>query len=379
METSSSGRVPKFGIFETRLASSANVQNPFRDAALRAEFRAPSGQATAVEGFYAGENEWRVRFVPREHGPWTWTATLRAPGANVSTAGTFVCEGTDGHGFLRTSPRNPFRLEHEDGTPFYPIGIQTCNFLNPDFDGPAADGSWRSVSNDVWLTAFTGAVNLVRTQFGQGTREGCALALIPAPPKSAPGVQPETIPADRYDLDLAARIDAAYFQHRAAGMRQILILFQDMSLWAEGQSAFGSGRDLSPSGYKSVHAANLPAQEQYIRYIVARWGCFVDVWELFNEDAYHGHGDIRTSALSNGRVTAVYLHHFADHASAFELPHHLGVQTGPGRFRLRWIDPEDGRQVLDEERTTLQQFLMFRPPPVTVDMACTIRRLDDAP
>ena len=45
----------------------------------------------------------------------------------VAAAGSFKCEGTPGHGFLRISKRNPFRYEYEDGTPFYPIGIQTTH------------------------------------------------------------------------------------------------------------------------------------------------------------------------------------------------------------------------------------------------------------
>jgi hypothetical protein len=40
------------------------------------------------------------------------------------------------------------------------------------------------------------------------------------------------------------------------------------------------------SGYKSIKAANLALQEAYMRYVVARFGAFVDIWELFNEDSY---------------------------------------------------------------------------------------------
>jgi hypothetical protein len=537
--------VPKYGVFETRVQAPWDLPNPFTDAKATGRFRSPSGATITVEGFYCGGREWRFRFVPREHGLWRYQCEVArkvdqpAPGRVQDTGhiGEFRCEGAAGHGPVRISRRNPFRMEYEDGTPFYPIGIQTCSFLRPDFDGPNEDGSWRSISTEEWLKAFAGAVNLVRTQFGQGTTAGCALALIPAPPRpgrratavSRPSDAP--IPADRYDLDLAAKIDETYRLHRAAGIAQILILFQDMSLWGSAPCAFGSGRDLSEKGYKNLKAANLPLQEQYIRYIVARWGAFVDIWELFNEDSYapndylahlakvvrqadpyghvittnyarpkedwceivtfheymgmppnevdaylssqlalyksygkvvqntefgnqgqlsncdpvkwriavwtafmnesgmlfwgmsgvktkagnkqargnanayvgadsrrhfrvlneftrdlpldmrpvpvgyHEHTDIRTWALSNGAVTAIYVHHFADHQQEFQLPDKLKVQTGPGRFRLRWIDPEDGREVRQEELSAVQHYLEIAVPPVKIDLACRVDRI----
>lgn len=279
--------VPKYGLVEISLTCVDRFENPFRDAACEAEFTAPGGGRIRVEGFYDGGDTWKVRFVPREHGRWTWTARIAGGAKPVESAGAFECQGTRGHGFLRISKRNPFRYEYEDGTPFYPIGIQTCDFLQPDFDGPEqGQGPSRKVSNAEWLQAFTGAVNLVRTQFGQGTRSGCALPLIAAPPKTKRGEEsaPFSYQPDRYDLALAAQIDAVYREQRAAGLSQILILFQDMSLWGKGGTAFGAIRDLENN--KSLRAANLALQEQYIRYIVARYGAFVDIWEIFNEDSF---------------------------------------------------------------------------------------------
>jgi hypothetical protein len=102
-----------------------------------------------------------------------------------------------------------------------------------------------------------------------------------------PGDRGKGIPPgapDRYDTELAADIDRALVVQRARGMSHILILYQDMSLWGDPVTAFGKGRDLV--GYKNVNAPNLPDQERYIRYIVARYACFVDIWEIFNEDSY---------------------------------------------------------------------------------------------
>lgn len=524
--------IPKYGVVEVVIPSAAKPSNPFTGATVAATFTSPSGLVTVVEGFYYGDDEWHVRFVPREHGQWRYDAMLTmgtaaaAPGASLRKQGSFQCTGTQGHGFLRVSAANSFRMEYEDGTAFYPIGVQTCNFLQPDFEGPDADGKWRSISAADWAKQFDGAVNLVRTQMGQGTTAGCALPLIAAGDAKA-GVAAG--PVDRYNTALAARMDEAFGIYRGHGMAQILILMQDMSLWGDGATIFGPTHDLVH--YKSLAAANLPMQELYIRYLVARFGCFVDIWELFNEDSfapndylahladvvqradpyghlvttnyarprepwcqvvtwheymgmpasevdlylsqqiglfksygkvvlntefgnqsglsnvdpvkwrlgvwtafmnessllfwsmsgtkvaagpvtrpgnanaylgadsrqhfrvlnaftrslpidmkpvpigYTRHKDIRLYALSDGQVTAVYVHHFADHEKEYRHEGKLMVQTGPGRFRARWIDPADGREVAVEDLATPQQYSMLTVPPVKIDLACRIDRL----
>lgn len=529
---------PKYGVREIALTCSDRFENPFRDASCTAEFVAPSGSKMTVGGFYDGGDCWRIRFVPREHGQWTWTARVSGGPKPVESSGRFECRGMAGHGFLRVSRKNPFRYEYEDGTPFYPIGIQTCNFLKPDFDGPeAGTGQGRVVSSTEWLQAFTGAVNLVRTQFGQGTTAGCALPLIAAPPRNGTDKNAGTgfvFQADRYDLALAAKIDAVYREQREAGISQILILYQDMSAWKDSgqgsRTAFGAIRDLE--NYKNAKASTMPLQEQYIRYIVARYGAFADIWEIFNEDSYapagylahlagvirkadpygrlltsnfslpggswsdittwheymgmpanevdtyvvsqialhksygklvqntefgnqnilsnddpvkwriavwasfmHESGlvfwsmsqtkfpanyltrgnanayigpdsrrhfrvfhdltrelpvdlkpvtigftsqtDIRTYALCNGKQGLIYIHHFADHGKAYTCPDKLMVQVGPGKWRVRWYNPEDGREVRSEELGTPQQFLFFRLPEVTVDLVARLERIGD--
>jgi hypothetical protein len=53
------------------------------------------------------------------------------------------------------------------------------------------------------------------------------------------------------------------------------------------------------------------------------------------------------------------------------------LQSGPGRFRVRWIDPADGREVHAEEVATPQQYLIVQPPPVTIDLACRLDRIGE--
>ena len=291
--------VPMYGVYEVVLKSDVPLKNPFWDAEAQATFASPSGKETHVGGFYYGPGEWRVRFVPREEGAWKYVATLKspprsAPYANVSQAGAFACRGKSRDGFLRLSKVNPYRMEYETGKPFYGVGIQTCGVVEKvDFDGPDADGKWRAVPVAEWAKAFEGAVNLVRIQLGNGNESGCAVPLLPAEKRGPKGklvpnpryaeVCPDGV-GDRYDCELAAKLDEAYRLHRAAGFSEMLILFQDMSAFGRQETAFGPTTSLEK--YKSPTAESMPLQEKYIRYVVARYAAFVDIWEIFNEDSY---------------------------------------------------------------------------------------------
>ncbi len=518
-ETAQEQTVGRYQVFEVLLTTDESFGNPFGEAKVSAEFTSPGGAKTTVAGFYFGRDEWMVRFAPDQVGLWSYEARLVGKKDTVSVSGSVRCVASDRHGFLRISKKNRFRFEYDDGTPFYPIGIQTCGYFQVGFDGPPRDQGWRKLPAAQWCEAFDGAVNLIRWQLGAGTKRGCPLALIP-----------EGGPADRYDTDLAAKMDNLLRLQRKHGFSHIMILMQDISLWGGSETVFGDSRDLVE--YKSLKAKNLPLQEQFIRYVVARYGCFVDIWELFNEDSYapndylahlagvvreadpyhhpittnyarpdqdwceivtwheymgmpanqvdihvaneigklksYGklvqntefgnqgwlsnydpikwrvavwtafmnesgilfwgmsggktkggrpyrgnanayigsesrqyfrvlneftrdmpidmrpiasgyteHNDFRIYALSNGAVTAVYMHHFSDHSKELRFRHRLFLQTGPGKFRVTWINPADGKVVLTDRVSTVQHYLILKKvPPMKIDLACRIDRID---
>ena len=507
----------RYEVFEFPLTTTETFANPFTDARMTAEFRSPDGRKIPLAGFFHGGNTWMVRFAPDREGRWTFRVKLTGNKTSTERSGAFRCTPSARHGFVRVSKRNPYRLEFDDGTPFYPVGIQTCGLLQTGMDGPAADGSWRSVPIETWFQGFAGATNLTRWQLGAGTKAGCAWTLIPA------GARP-----GRYDTELAGKIDGLLARQRALGAAQILIPFQDMSLHGKDVTAFGRVDDVT--SYKSLKAPNLKQQDQYLRYVVARYGAFVDIWELFNEDSYapsdylahlaavvreadpyrhpittnytrssepwcelstwhaymrstadqtdvwvaaqigryksYGkpvlntefgnkgtlsnvdpvkwrvavwsafmnessmlfwdmsgrktvaqptqgnsnaylgadsrqhfrvfnefvrglpidmrpvetsytyHNEVRLYGLSNGNTSVLYVYHYADPAKPYGREERSFINTGPGKFRLTWIDPADGRVVKTDRAETTQQNLHFPMPPVTVDLACRIDRED---
>jgi hypothetical protein len=266
--------VEKYGVFEGSLKSSEKFDNPFTQAQLRGKFTGPDGKAVDVAGFYYQNDEWKIRFVPNQVGEWSYALELTSKGEPVRAAGKFDCADSKRHGFLRVSKINPYRLAYDDGTPFYPIGQQVgCGVGEKvGFDAPD-EKAWVNTDRETFMKAFTGATNLLRSQLGCGTAAGCALQIL----NGKDGL-------DRYELDNALKLDESCRVLQQFGWSHILIPFQDMSLWGKSKTAFGDVRDVE--SYKTLKNPQLPEIERYLRYVVARWGSYVDIWEIYNEDAF---------------------------------------------------------------------------------------------
>lgn len=267
-------KVDCFGVYEATITSDEKFENPFTEAQVRAKFTGPDQKSVELDGFYFQENQWKARFVPGKPGAWTYTLELKGKGEPKSVSGSFECVASKSHGFVRISKRNPYRFEYDDGTPFYPIGQQVGWGIGPTpgFDAED-DGQWKKTDRETFMKAFTGATNLMRSQLGCGTSAGVALQIL----TGKDGV-------DRYDFENSAKLDESCKTLKQYGWAQIMIPFQDMSLWGDGKTAFGSVRDLTT--YKTLASPHLPAIDRYLRYVVARWSAYVDVWELYNEDSY---------------------------------------------------------------------------------------------
>ena len=84
---------------------------------------------------------------------------------------------------------------------------------------------------------------------------------------------------------------------------------------------------------------------------------------------------VRAYALSNGAISMVYVHHFADHSQTIRQPMSFGVQTGPGEFRAQWFDPATGEAVAGEDITAEMDFLRLPIPPFKIDLICRLDRV----
>ncbi len=256
--------VPRWEIHEFSVKARAHVANPFREAALVGEFISPSGRTNVLDGFYDGEDTWRLRFAPDEEGEWRYL--LRGEGIDAFQRGGLRCTAPRGHGFIRIHPENPYAFAHADGTPFFPMG-DTCYGL---FDDSPITPELR----DQYLqTRRDQRFNFVRMTIGHSSQRAAA-----DPAFWAWGGAAGKPDLDRLNPVFFRRFDELMRKLRAGGMNVELILlnfyrppFTDTRQWT-------------------------PAREHlWLRYVLARYSAFDNIflWTLANEYETHPDGKYR--------------------------------------------------------------------------------------
>ena len=237
--------------------------NPF-DVPLEATFTC-KGTRINVEGFYDGEDTYRVRFMPTKAG--TWRYTLSSPAKELDgKTGTFEAVPATGsnHGMVETDGEHAFR--YADGTRYYPFGTTSYAWLHmsKEVQEETLQTLAQTGFNKIRMCVFPKSYNLVKEE----------PALYPFEIKG--------ITKDKKGNEVKVwdyeRFNPAYFQHLETcigrlgqlGMEVDLILFHpyDKGRW---------GFDAMPE------ETNI----RYIHYLVNRLGAFRNVWwSMANEWDY---------------------------------------------------------------------------------------------
>ena len=249
--------ISRYSIFEhTFRWASAGYSNPWEQVSLTGTFTSPSGRRIRIGGFYAGPDTWKVRFSPAQTGRWRWAATLADSTQTQTTRGTFIAARGKGHGFVRRSPYNRFRWIFADGSPYYPLGIGDCvrdvNGSGSPFDDFNVDATRGRVDVGTYLGAYQAAgVNLLRWSV-----DNCALNLYQRiAPQGNVYLEREGNWGDRLVREL-----------RSHGFRVYMSIF-----------------GFDPPFANEASPEQINAVERYVKYVVDRYGAYVDFWELMNE------------------------------------------------------------------------------------------------
>ncbi|MHC4435703.1 MAG: DUF5060 domain-containing protein, partial [Planctomycetota bacterium] len=149
--------VPLFEVFEITFRHDRAYKNPFSDVTIDVTLTSPAGKKVRVGGFHYGsllpptigseisqtargerqkisyrfekQDLWKARFAPSQLGKWKYSFVLEnANGQKAYGRGSFTCvEGRSPKaGFIRQHPENPFRFVFDDGSAYFPIGLQDC-------------------------------------------------------------------------------------------------------------------------------------------------------------------------------------------------------------------------------------------------------------
>ena len=296
--------IPRYDVFEVTFRHDHDYTDPFHDVTIEATLTAPGGQTYAVGGFFYGSSEppdirasepdargrrnvqyiyakrdvWKARFAPGEVGAWTYSYTFaNAAGERTTGEGAFTCvQGrAPNRGFLRQDPRNPYRWVYEDGSPYYPIGLQDCwgdgegsgsALATCSMEGPyrtdrqnrpelppgaifRSGPSMNPQNGDVYFRTF-GQCGFNLYRFSQ---QNCSYVLYDD--------------LDHYLIQQGIMTDELVRTARKYGFRFMYGLFGY-------QKAFTDTPE---------DAAGMEKVKRFVKYSVDRWGAYVDIWEFLNE------------------------------------------------------------------------------------------------
>jgi hypothetical protein len=261
----------RYGVYEITITrDQSGYPNPYDNPWVTAQFTAPSGQINNVDGFYYGTNTWKVRFAPAEAGAYQWSVTLDGDTANAS----FVSNEVGNKGFVRQHPTNPYRLIFERTGELYVMhGFNNGGWVPTTGTDPAAfyatngfnlDGYYDA--QDVLNRGTCGMSPYLDAMVGEAKLNACRISI------TNPGLPLWTSIAatgNGYDLRVCNFKDYWFQKLRERGVR----IWLDVFGW---ETAASHHNDYTTQ-------ANADAVKRYLRYVVARYGAYVDFWELCNE------------------------------------------------------------------------------------------------
>lgn len=309
-------RLMPYQVFELTFQHEGKYHDPTWDVTIDVSFRSPRGKQYAVGGFFYGSSKpqkplvreskdgrreanwpcepadlWKARYAPSELGKWTYRYTFRnEQGEAAEGSGEFqVMQGrVKPKGWLRIDPQNPYRFIFEDGSPFFPVGFQDGVFDNnangSAMDGHAMEGPFRPDPEGKRPKPPAGALFARGPSmgpqngdvfFGRHARAGFNLWRFSPHNFSLPvfdiAYDGKTALPGRVRWEQAVMVDEMLQLTQKYGIRNFYGIFGFANVFNDHPE----------------NAAGMEKIKRIIKYSVDRWGCYVDFWELLNEQKVH--------------------------------------------------------------------------------------------
>ncbi len=260
--------VPLYETFELVVPATGVTGNEF-SRFVSATFTKDS-RSFDVDGFYDGDNTWRVRFMPDEEGVWSYTWTFDGDMGE----GLFTCTSLDNpknHGHVHRDPDHPRYLVHGDGTPHYWFGgkwIAAGNF------GPEMKGGESNTSSQFAEGYYSDSELLDYLDHVAAFQHNGLLLKMALFPLENDKIS--------WDLDWIHRGEWLVREMKARGIYCQINLFDT---WSRGPDSWFEYITNGPDQVFNVWApGDEAAKENYLRTIIARFSGYSNVyWELGNE------------------------------------------------------------------------------------------------
>ncbi|NLH98353.1 MAG: DUF5060 domain-containing protein [Chthonomonadales bacterium] len=243
--------------------------NPFNhvDNDIRLAIVRPDQKTVRLPAFFDGGTTWRVRYTPETAGRHT-VGDVTRNGQPIVPAKIepreFDVTGKPMPGFIRIDPRNRTRFAFDNGSIYYPVGMNVAwGDVMPILGRLGqAGGNWARI----WMCHWGGA-NLdwvMNTKIEEGS----------------------------LDLSVARKWDEIVREAEKAGIHFQMVLQHHGQYstrvnpnWNEHPWNKANGGFLTTAGEFFVNPRAVALTQAKYRYIVARWGYSPSImaWELFNE------------------------------------------------------------------------------------------------
>ena len=124
--------VKPYELYQIVLHNKTPHENPYQEVLLEADITTPDRKTWKVPGFWDGEGNWVVRFVPTKSGEWTYKTRSNDPELHNQFGGFTCANGESGREPLpllqvRPNPTPHFALR--DRVPLFPVAL---SFPTPD-------------------------------------------------------------------------------------------------------------------------------------------------------------------------------------------------------------------------------------------------------
>jgi hypothetical protein len=275
------GEIGRYELVELDIQTDIVAANPFdpEELDIRVEFTSPSGKTVEIGAFWyqeyytsGGRKDnlgWKARFTPTEIGKWSVVA--RIPSRMLESAAiSFRVVESDQPGFVRIHPTNPRYFAFDDGSFFFPLGLNIA---------------WWSGAGDAlsdykkWMDPFAAnGGNTMRVWMAEWSF----------------GIEWNNTPLGDYEnrLQRAWLLDQIFAMAEERDMYMLLVLLNcaDFNNWQTNgwngnpYNATQGGPLESPEQFVTDSTARSLLQRR-LNYIVNRWGYSPRLlaWEWWNE------------------------------------------------------------------------------------------------
>lgn len=247
--------VEKWGMFEQRFQGPSKG-NPFVDVKFDVQFTFDGEDFVKVSGFYDGNGEYVVRFMPEKLGVWRYQTISNAEELN-NICGLFTCveNSQDNHGPVKVYKQ--YHFAYADGKIYYPFGT-TCY---------------------AWIHQSQNLQELTLKTLSESCYNKLRMCVFPKYYHNN-STEPELYPFEgtapnHWDY---SKFNPAFFKH----LEQQIVELQKLGI--EADLILFHPYD---EGHWGFDRMDNETDERYLRYIVARLSAYRNIWwSMANEYDY---------------------------------------------------------------------------------------------